>query len=389
MNYFQYNSVNAAGLAVTDIVEASDIKEALQTLEQQGHRVESFRLLSAQEATMYLQQATFQRQTQLKLSGIPEYIPLLETLATKSTHRLVRKQIQQTIEKLSNSPNLDTLVEDCDTASLLPFLLSGPDTPAVSDGLEKWSLSLVQTQAATLARYRAMVYPILAIVLVLVVVTFMSQVVTPVFADMFDEFQLVIPLSTQLVVWLGQQFGEHYLRTFALLVAFLSGCYLLMSWSRKRALGRRMFGSLATGTTSQLQAMARFVGTLAELLQLGATLDQALPFAGKASGNAYFREAATALATDLANSSLIYGQSIAIRRLPPLLVHALWIQQPRARVSLLRELATLYQERSVQRSDQLSHIFPVFSVVLVAVLVGAFVVALFAPFFSLISSLSG
>ncbi len=389
MNYFQYNSINAAGVAVTDIVEASDIKEALQTLEQQGHRVESFRLLSAEEAGSYRQHASFRQQSHIRLSYIPEYIPLLETLATKSTHRIVRKQIQQTIDKLRNSPTLETLVEDCNTASLLPFLLSDPKSQAVSAGLEKWSLSLVQTQSATLARLRAMIYPVIAVALVLVVVTFLSRVVTPVFAEMFDEFQLSVPTPTAFVFWLGQQFGEYYLRTLAILAVSLGVGYALLRWSRQRALGRRVFGSFATGTTTQLQSMSRFVGTLAELLQLGATMEQALMLAGKASGNIYFRQAALSLATDLERPELLHNQSIATERLPPLVIHALQTQQPAARDSLLRELATLYQERSVQRSDQLSHLFPVFSVVLVAVLVGAFVVALFAPLTSLVSSLSG
>jgi type IV pilus assembly protein PilC len=232
-------------------------------------------------------------------------------------------------------------------------------------------------------------YPVFLLCFGGIVLVFLVVLVVPTFDKMFLEFGLRLPAPTKFLIWISRQLTSHLPRTLIALVAAVSLGFISVRLWLRYALSTRLLGMFTSGNSANVTAMARFTGSLAELLSIDAPLPDALKIAGLACKHPHFRVAADRLARELAIPGASLLSSPCAHNFPATMRHALGDgRSGKPNIPLLRELSRMYSERARTRINWSTSILGPVSLIGLGILVGFVVIALFMPLVSLVTSLS-
>ncbi len=287
-------------------------------------------------------------------------------------------------------------VSDPSLASLLPVLIRYHQPPTDDVSRAEFSLmleGLIGKKPSASAWLRSISYPFVLVIAVLIVTGVLLGVAVPVYSSMFDEFALRTPTSTRMLIFLSNSMLMHPVGLlFAVLGSIALACAVVLGgrWLLDRFQWIASIGTWSMGSRGNLSAMARWVSTLAELLNFDVPLGPAIAVAGVASRKPFYRDQSQRIATWMeSHSGGLTGESIA-RAFSPVAISALYgTADGKPSVSALRGIAGMYWERLQGRGQRdFSWVVPV-SVVIIGGFVAFVVVALLMPMVSLITSLSG
>lgn len=306
-----------------------------------------------------------------------------------------RRETNSLVRLLDEDLSVERITESVEGAMLLPLLNAGRSSNRHSEGAQavgrvsRWVEQLDQQRTARWARWRAVMYPLLLLVLVAALLCGMVVFIVPTFREMFSEFGLSLPVPTRSLIWVSDQLTQHAAQTALAAACSLALCIAAIHVWRKFALTNRIFGRLVAGTSGNLVALSRISSTLAELLDLEVTLEEALRIAGNTCGHAYFASACR-LAAQQAAAGKDLQLTSHMRRLSPLVMGALCMpmEQSGQRVALLREYSLAYADRARRRVDWLTTGIHSVAVLLVGLVIAYCIIALFMPLVTMISSLA-
>jgi type IV pilus assembly protein PilC len=384
---YAYRGRNSAGQPVSGVVEAASEREAKAELRRRGIRWESLEPRSRAGATPTAEPTRTEAILREIVAQGKSLVPPLEAVAKDIPVPSLQRRLRKTLRGLQRSQSFEDLLRCRETANLLPLVIHRVGAPDSVAPVGAW-ISDVVAQLETRRKQRFVIfYPILLALVCAVVFYFLAVFVVPIFSSMFEEFQLPLPPSTQLIIRMSDALRYNLLEVITVLVFSLATIGLLWYVALRRAWFDRLFGSLAAGRSSNLVAMQRMITSLAELLRLGIPLPDALYWSGRVAGNALYARAAARLA------SRASGPGSAVRleskHLPRTLTTVLTMEAPlQSRIGLLREIGQIYQRRSRQRLGWLLALLPSLATILLGLFVGFVVIALFMPLVSLVSSLS-
>ena len=231
----------------------------------------------------------------------------------------------------------------------------------------------------------ALAYPLVMLAASLAILLFITLWITPIFREMFDDFELQLPPLTNLAMGISQMilsFGWGILIAGLLLGAILFFNSGFRDWIIQHI--------PVVGSTIRLSNRARFTRYLADLMAAEVPAADALRISGRNTGQTELRREANQLAMELdaGNTKLPDSQPNG-RSLPYTVVHALQLEaNPPAAAQILRELSWMYDQQTRNRLAWTSSLFEPVFIVLLGTAVGFYVVALFMPLITLISNLS-
>jgi type IV pilus assembly protein PilC len=238
----------------------------------------------------------------------------------------------------------------------------------------------------------AMTYPIVVLVAAMGILTFLMVFIIPKFAEIFNDLlggqslppltQFVIGLSdavaNQWYLFLGGGFGAVIL--FKLIKQTPRGAILL----DKVKLRAPLFGQLVLKT-----AVARFARTLGTLMESGVPILQALNIVRDTAGNHVLAEAIQKI-----HDSVKEGESVAMPMeasgvFPGMVVSMVDVgEETGALPDMLIRVANGYDEEVDMAVEALTSIIEPIMIVLLALIIGTIVIAMFVPLISIISSMS-
>jgi len=231
----------------------------------------------------------------------------------------------------------------------------------------------------------ALTYPIAVISLAFIITTFLIVKVVPVFADMFSSFGKKLPAPTQFLIdlsefvqgnwwWLilligGTVFG---LRAF---VRTPTGGRLWEQWQLKLP----VFGPLLLKI-----AMSRFARTFAQLIRAGVPILETLSIVGGSSGNCVIADSLAGIAGDVEKGDNL---SVAMAKkpiFPPMLVRMVSAGESTGRIdNMLEKMADFWDEEIEAMLGALTSLMEPILIVVLGVIVGGIVIAMFLPIFKL------
>jgi type II secretory pathway component PulF len=146
-----------------------------------------------------------------------------------------------------------------------------------------------------------------------------------------------------------------------------------------------LMGWIANGRRSNVEAASQFSANVAELLHLQVPMEEAVAWSAKGVSRPFLRNHVHVLLREVKDI-----KPHDATRYPPLILNALRSEVSLDdRVSHLRSLARMYQDKaSCSMQSTYSAFIPVF-MLFMGIFVGGFVIGFFLPFFQLIKSLSG
>ena len=239
----------------------------------------------------------------------------------------------------------------------------------------------------------AMAYPVIIVTVATAIVGALTAFVVPKFEQIFLT-QLKgrsLPLLTQIVIGFSKFVSANLGLVFALLVVVAVGT----SWTRRQPWGKRWIDRTTLripvlGGFAIRVAVARFARTFGTLLGAGVPILQAVKLTQQSTAN----EAVADALTDL-HGRLEAGESVASSLLrtsvfPALLPAMVEVGEATGKLpEMLGRIADLYDDEVDNAVVGFTSIVEPVMIVVMAVVVGTIVIALFLPMVEIIKGLSG
>jgi type IV pilus assembly protein PilC len=262
----------------------------------------------------------------------------------------------------------------------------GEQSGTLDRQLEQLAGMLEQRQLLRKRVRKAMLYPLLLLLTGLGVSAILLLEVIPRFESLFAGFDAALPAFTQWVINLSTGLGRYapLLLITAVGLAFaFTRLYQRHAparlWITTQALRLPVFGRLLSQA-----ALARFARTLATSYAAGVPMLDALVTVAKACGDDLHEQAVQRLRQGMANGQAL-NQAMANEPLfPPLLVQLTAIGESSGTLDqMLAKSASHYEEQVSQALDQLTSLLEPAIVLILGLLVGGLVVAMYLPIFQL------
>ncbi|HUP82420.1 MAG TPA: type II secretion system F family protein [Pirellula sp.] len=317
----------------------------------------------------------------------------IEALSEETKSRRIATDVHDLLCALRGGATTELFVQDGSKAVWLPLILRGVSSSVSTVEFKQIMSDVTFATENRKSRWRSFAYPLVVFGIAILVFVLISVMVLPTFQNMFREFGLRLPLATRSLLEISNQINE---RPVVFCLSLLG--VMLAAWGLRRFVLLCMrytdttwlFGSLTAGNTESVKAMGRFTSTLAELLNVGAPLNEAILIAGRASQNLRFRNASEILSRDIGSSEKFSYESTVAHNFPALVAHALEAgPNGGPSIALLRQVSAIYIDRVRHRFSWSAGFLAPLSIVGIGLCVGFVVIAIFLPLVSLITSLSG
>lgn len=243
-------------------------------------------------------------------------------------------------------------------------------------------------------KVRAIAYPLTLMLVAITILLLACVLLVPPFDEMFQEFQLRLPVMTELVIGVSRFVIAAPVQTALIVTTMLVGvAALLWFWIGDGALKCRLLGRSRFGHVTR-KPLARMCFQLAELCDEGIELPQGLQIVGDCDHTGILGPALKHLAIEADEAGYSLTRSRTISVVPPNVLFALdcggrsVAANSGTNTTLMRQLSANYRDVSIHRKEWASFFIGQIAVVSVGVVIGFIVLALFAPLVSLVTSLS-
>ncbi len=231
----------------------------------------------------------------------------------------------------------------------------------------------------------ALTYPAVVVCVAIGITTLLLVKMVPAFAEIYESFDTELPWMTQILIDMSDFLKKYLLWIFGALVV---GIFFLARWYRtsagRLAIDRLMLRIPLFGELICKAVISRFSRTLAILLQTGVPILESLDIVGRTSGNREIE-----LVIESVKNSVREGDSIATQLMkspvfPPMVTRMISIGEKSGQLEkMLTKLAEFYEDQVDAAVASLTSIIEPVIIVVLGVVIGFIVIALFMPILSL------
>ena len=237
----------------------------------------------------------------------------------------------------------------------------------------------------------AMVYPIIVLVLALAIMTFLMLFIVPRFEAIFHDMlgDKPLPAITLFVIGVSGFVQKHW----AILLGLLVGIITIYKVVARTRAGRAGFDRIKLraplfGDLIRKTSISRFSRTLGTLVTSGVPILQALTITRETAGNMVIARAISQV-----HDRVKEGESIVLPletsgAFPPMVISMIDVGEETGQLpEMLLKIAEVYDDEVDNSVAALTSLLEPIMIVLLALIVGTIVIALFMPLISIISGL--
>ncbi|WHS59502.1 type II secretion system F family protein [Pseudomonas sp. G2-4] len=267
---------------------------------------------------------------------------------------------------------------------------AGEQAGALDTLLDRVATYKEKSEALKAKIKKAMTYPAAVVVVAAVVTGILLVKVVPQFESVFSGFGAELPAFTVMVIGLSEFLQEWWWVVLGGLVgAFFGVKYALRrserfrDWRDKWLLKLPLIGSLMYKS-----AVARYARTLSTTFAAGVPLVEALDSVSGATGNVVFKRAVQRIRQDVSTGMQLNFSMRASGIFPNLAIQMTAIgEESGALDDMLDKVASFYEAEVDNLVDNLTSLMEPFIMVVLGVVVGGLVVAMYLPIFQLGSAI--
>jgi len=238
----------------------------------------------------------------------------------------------------------------------------------------------------------AMVYPIVVIVIAIGILVFLMMVIVPkfeqIFAEMLDGAQL--PALTRYVVGFSRWMQAYW----PLVLGIFAICYItwkLISASKggRKALDRMALKIPLFGPIQLKSSISRFTRTLGTLVTSGVPILQALNITRDTAGNVIVAEAIENVHAAVREGDSVVAPLEASKIFPPMVISMVDVGEETGQLpDMLLKVADVYDDEVDNAVDGMTSLIEPIMIVVLALIVGTIVIALFLPMIEIIKKMN-
>lgn len=402
METFSYTAVGADGKEKKGTVIAETREDAARSLKDQGLLPMSIGKQSAldkdinfsfgKKGVKVRDLSVFCRQFSSIIKAGVNVINALSMMSEQTENKKLKaaiKNVQSNVEKGETLSSAMRSEGDIFPSLLVSMVAAGEASGSLETAIERMAIQFEKDAKISGMVKKAMIYPIILIVVMIGVVIAMMMFVIPNFMDMFEGLDAEMPFMTVMVI----NMSNFILDKWWLLILIVVGIVFAYKSYYKTDAGRHVidrikikipvFGVLAVKT-----ACARFSRIMSTLLSAGMPMISAIEIAAGTMDNVLFRDALQKVRSGVA-LGMGFSQQIGVTRLfPAMLVHMVGIGEETGNIEdMLTNVANYYDEEVELATQSVTALMEPMIIIVMAVVVGALVLAIYQPMITLYSTL--
>lgn len=411
MPIYSYKAKNLKGREETGTLNASHPSHLAKILRKKGYFLVSFSCLEGNDkknkqkpklnldflskikSVSLSDKLFFTRNLRVMLkTGVP--LPkAFRILSSQSKNPKFKKILEQVAEEITKGEKLSA------SLALFPEVFSqlysetvkvGEETGNLQDALGMLVLQLEREHDLKSSVIRAMIYPMIVLAMTFLIGIFMMVFAIPNIKKTFEELDVVLPLTTRLVLSFADLLIEQWhlmilaLFIFAILFVFISRTKQFKKIKSLMSLRLPLISKIAKKINSAL-----ILRTLSSLLKSGVPIVHSLDITSASIGNFYFRRS-------LVKSSVLVKKgeklSVALKQYEdlysPMVLGMVEIGEETGETAdVLAGLADFYEEEVNSNLESLSSTIEPILIIFIGSVVGFFAVSVMQPMFSILGSI--
>jgi len=239
----------------------------------------------------------------------------------------------------------------------------------------------------------AMFYPVVVIVIAMIILSFLLVFIVPKFQQIFHDMlgNKPLPGITQFVINASNILKEQWYYVIGGIVVFGVAYKLFASSPAGKVILDRMklyvplFGDL-----TRKSSISRFARTLGTLVTSGVPILQALNITRETAGNSVIADAITKVHDSVKEGESIVQPLEASGVFPPMVISMIDVGEETGQLpEMLLKIAEVYDDEVDNAVSGLTSLLEPIMIVILAVIVGTIVIALFMPLISIIQGMQG
>ncbi|MGH7458744.1 MAG: type II secretion system F family protein [Longimicrobiaceae bacterium] len=234
----------------------------------------------------------------------------------------------------------------------------------------------------------AMTYPAVMLLVVIAAVTILLWKVVPVFATIFEDAGLLLPLPTRIVLAISGFLQSYILWAF---IGFIALGFLLRQYYRsdggKLVIDKSLLKFPVLGNLLRKAAVARFTRTLGTLVSSGVSILEGLEITARTAGNRVIHDAVMNSRASIAGGATIAQPLKESGVFPPMVVQMINVGEETGGLDeMLQKVADFYDDEVDAAVSALTSILEPVMIVVMGVVIGGMVVAMYLPMFDMIQA---
>ncbi|WP_293775538.1 type II secretion system F family protein [uncultured Oxalicibacterium sp.] len=263
---------------------------------------------------------------------------------------------------------------------------AGEQAGILEDLLTRLAIYKEKTLAIKSKIKSAMFYPISILAVAFIVTAVIMIWVVPAFKEVFKSFGADLPAPTLMVMAISDFFVAYWYVIFGFL---FGGLYLFFqSWKRslkvQQSMDRLLLKTPIFGPVIRKATIARWTRTLATMFAAGVPLVESLDSVGGASGNAVYLDATRRIQTEVSTGTSLTVAMQNADVFPNMVTQMVAIGEESGSLdNMLGKVADFYEEEVNDAVASLSSLMEPLIMVILGVLIGGLVIAMYLPIFKL------
>lgn len=266
------------------------------------------------------------------------------------------------------------------------LVAAGESSGNVDVMLQRIAMYREKTESIKRKIIKAMYYPIAVLSVATIVTAILLIKVVPTFKSMFEGFGSHLPAFTMFVLNLSnnvQHNGLKFLVTFGVLIWIFNRLYRSQATFRN-AIQRMTLRLPIFGKILQKAAVARFARTLSTTFAAGVPLPDALLLVARSSGNIKYYNAIMEIRDGVSMGKRINTSMQQTKVFPHMVIQMVAIGEETGSLdAMLQKVANIYEEEVDLAVDGMSTLMEPIIMIVLGVIVGGLVIAMYLPIFKL------
>jgi type IV pilus assembly protein PilC len=404
---FRYKTVKEDGSTRRGVVEAPDRFHVYNEVRQPGETI-----VSVEEAGGGIGGFDFIGYFNMMFSRVKmdEKIMLARNLAAMLDAGLPMTRALSIMERQTKKPRLKKVLGDMGaeiakgttfnaTLALYPDVFAplfvsmaraGEESGTLSESLRVVSTQMERVYVLKRKIKGAMLYPGIIVTAMIGIGILMLIYVVPTLTQTFEELNVELPPSTQLIISASNFLVEHTFLAIGGMILVVVGFIALM----RTAVGKRGFDFISLhipviGTLVKETNSARTARTLGSLLASGVDVLQAIAITRDVVQNSYYQKVLKDVEESASHGEQLGKVFEANEHLyPVLMAEMISVGEETGKLSeMLEQVAKFYEEAVETKTKDLSTIIEPFLMVFIGVVVGFFAISMMSPIYSIANSI--
>ena len=333
----------------------------------------------------------FCRQFNALLRAGVSIIETLDMLADQTENKRLQTATRNIHDSVQKGDSLAIAMkrEDVFPPLLVNMIEAGEQSGNLENSLERMAVHFEKDNKVKGMVKKAMIYPIILLIVAVGVLVVMVVAVIPSFAEMFEDLGDELPAITQGLMNLSDSIRNYWFIYIIVIAAIVFG----IKFVKKTPAGEHFFALIAIklpvfGNLTVKTAAARFSRTFSTMLSSGMPMVEAMEITANTMDNVLFKEACEEAALAIQQGQPLQAPLKKSGLFPPLILHMVGIGEESGNLEeMLDNTAVYYDEEVEQATQQVMAMMEPMIIIVLAAIVCVILAAIYGPMIQLYDSL--